>query len=295
MLASAQEKDQIPIECFAKKGSNCINAVLTKVMFCDELRTHRHPTCIGGNNFGNCYDRISHPPASMALQSFGVLRTAIRVLLLAMQTMRLFLRTGYGNLDRSYEGLTEDRTLGLGQGNAVAGPGFLALSSLIGNAYLHNGHGTRTMTSLTYQLFILAAVLYVDDADNIHMTAGAFTTPIELIEHAQNLTNAWGGLAIATGTAMKPETCFAYFLVYFFPNEWPSMGSIGNLPAPASSILHIEGPPLPSQMTLPLLDGTSALIPTLPPTTASLMLGIWFASQGTKHIAKMCQKGIDQV
>ncbi len=73
------------------------------------------------------------------------------------------------------------------------------------------------------------------------------------------------------------------------------MGSIGNLPAPASSIPQIEGPPLPSHMTVPLPDGTSASIPTLPPTTASSMLGIWFgpASGGTKHIAKMCQKGID--
>ena len=32
MLASAQEKDQIPIECFAKKGSSCINAVMMKVI-----------------------------------------------------------------------------------------------------------------------------------------------------------------------------------------------------------------------------------------------------------------------
>jgi hypothetical protein len=91
MLASAQEKDQIPIECFAKKGSNCINANTSKVMFCNELRSHHHPTCIGGNNFGNCYDRIAHPPASTALQSFGVPCPAIKVLLLAMQTMRFLL------------------------------------------------------------------------------------------------------------------------------------------------------------------------------------------------------------
>jgi hypothetical protein len=171
MFASAQENDQIPIECFVKKGSNCINAVLMKVMFCYELCTHPHPTCIGRNNFGDCYDRIAHPPASMALQSFGVPCPAIRVLLLAMQTMRLFLRTGYGKSNRLYGGSTEDRTLRLGQGNAAAGSGLLALSSLIVNEYLCNGHGPRTMTSLTYWFFILAEVLYVDDTDNIHMTA----------------------------------------------------------------------------------------------------------------------------
>jgi hypothetical protein len=264
---------------------------MTKVMFWDESRTHYHPTCIGGNDFGNCYDRIAHPPASIALQSFGVPRPAIRVLLLAMQMMRFFLKTGYGESDKSYGGLTEDRTLGLGQGNAAAGPGFLAISTQIVNAYLQDGHGARTMTSLSHRCFVLAAVLYVDDADNIHVTALVSATLKKLIDHAQLSTNAWGGLAIATSAAMKPDKCFAYFLVYNFSNGRPLMGSVGSLPAPASSIPQLEGPSLPSHMTVPLPDG----IPTLPPTAASLMLGIWFgpASRGTKHIAKMCRKGIN--
>jgi hypothetical protein len=60
MLKSAQDKDQVPMECFAKNGSNCINAVMTKNMFCDKSHIHHHPTCIGGNNFADCYDRIAH-------------------------------------------------------------------------------------------------------------------------------------------------------------------------------------------------------------------------------------------
>jgi hypothetical protein len=151
------------------------------------------------------------------------------------------------------------------------------------------------MTSLSHHCLIIAAVLYVDNVDNIHMMALVSATQKELIDHAQLSTNAWGGLAIATGAAMKPDKCFAYFLVYNFSNGRPLMGSIGSLLASASSIPQLEGPLLPSHMTIPLLDGTSAPIPTLPPTMASLMLGIWFrpASQGTKHIAKMCQKGIN--
>jgi hypothetical protein len=214
------------------------------------------------------------------------------VLLLAMQMMRFFLRTGYGELDRSYGGLTEDRTQKLGQGIVAAGPRFLAISAQIVNAYLQDGHGARMMTSLSHCCFILAAVLYVDDVDNIHVTALMLATLKELIDHAQLLMNAWGGLAIATGATMKPDKCFAYFLVYNFSNSRPLMGTIGSLPAPASSILQLEGPSLPSHMTVPLPEGSSAPIPTLPPTPASLMLGIWFgpASQGTKHIAKMCRK-----
>ena len=293
MLQSAQEKNQVPIECFAKKGSNCINAVMTKIMLCDESRIHHHPACIGGNDFADCYDRIAHPPASIALQSFGVPRPAIRVLLIAMQTMQFFLRTGFGESNRSYGGSIESPTLGLGQGNAAAGPGFLAISSLIVNAYLREGHGVRTQTSLTLRAYILAAVLYVDDTDNFHMTPKVTASAPELIQHSQESTNVWGGLAIATGAAMKPEKCFAYFMTYPVKSGRHRLGTIEDLPSASTLIPQDNGQPLPSHLTVPLPNGTNAPIPTLPPTTASLMLGVWFgpASRGAKHIQEMCKKG----
>ena len=82
------------------------------------------------------------PPTSIALQSWGVSHEAIGVLLLSMQTMQFFLRTGYVESSLSYGGSEVDRTLGLGQSNAAAGPGFLALSSQIVCAYVCNGHGS---------------------------------------------------------------------------------------------------------------------------------------------------------
>ncbi len=72
VMISAQSKEQVPIKCFATKGNNCINAVMTKMLLCNESQTHHHPTCIGGNNFGDCYDRVAHPPASIALQNCGI-------------------------------------------------------------------------------------------------------------------------------------------------------------------------------------------------------------------------------
>jgi hypothetical protein len=114
MMSSAQSKGQISVECFTTKGNNCINAVITKMMLCDELQTHHHPTCIGGNDFADCYDRIAHPPASIALKSWGIPREAIWVLLIAMQMMRFFLCTGFGESSESYGGSMEDSTLGLG-------------------------------------------------------------------------------------------------------------------------------------------------------------------------------------
>ncbi len=134
MMISALDEDLIPLEYFEKKSSNCVNAVMTKIMYCDKSRAHHHPMIVLGNDFTDCYDRVALPIASVALQSLGIPIEAVRVLLLAMQTMQYFLRTGFGESTKSYGGSMEDRMQGFGQGNAATGPGFLAISAQIVNA-----------------------------------------------------------------------------------------------------------------------------------------------------------------
>jgi hypothetical protein len=93
---------------------------------------------------------------------------------------------------------------------------------------------------------------------------------------------------------MKPEKCFTYIMIYPVSKGRHILGTIDNLPEPKALIQQAGGHLLPSHMTVPLPDENSALITSLPPTTASLMLGIWFgpASRGTKHISEMCKKGM---
>jgi hypothetical protein len=94
---------------------------------------------------------------------------------------------------------------------------------------------------------------------------------------------------------LKPEKFFAYFMVYKFLAGRATLGSIGTLPTSSTLIPQIDGPPLPSHLTVPLPDGSTVPIPTLPPASASLMLGIWYGPsfRGTKHIQEMCRKGHD--
>ncbi len=168
MMSSTLDEDLISLECFAKKGSKCVNTVMTKIMYCDESRTHHHPMIVLGNDFADCYDRVALPVASVALQSLGILIEAVQVLLLTMQTMQYFLRTRFGESTKSYGGSMEDRMQGFGQGNTAAGPGFLAISAQIVNAYLRDGHGSRTLTSYSHRVLTLAAMLYVNNTDMIH-------------------------------------------------------------------------------------------------------------------------------
>jgi hypothetical protein len=53
--------------------------------------------------------------------------------------------------------------------------------------------------------------MYVDDTNPPHMTALITATPLELTMHSQKSTNAWGGLAIATGAVLKPEKMLCIF------------------------------------------------------------------------------------
>ncbi len=293
MIGTSLEQNLIPGECFSKKGSNCINAVMTKIFICDESRIHHYDACIAGNDFGDCYDRASHLIAALLLRSFGVPQPAINVLLETMETMRFFLQTGFGESKTSYGRSHEEHLAGYGQGNAAAGPGFIAMSSLIVNAYLRDGYGARIYSSYYKRLLILAAVMYFDDTDLVHWASIPSCTPTELFAAAQTATYAWGGLAIATGAAMKPEKCYAYFLSYWYDPGRAKLRTVKALPESIVPITLPSGETAPSHLQVPLPDGMSAPIPTLRNEHASLMLGIYFGptSGDSTHIQEMARKG----
>jgi hypothetical protein len=171
----------IPQECFAKKHSHCNHAVLTKQFFCNSSRSLYHPEGLGECDFGDCYDRAAHPPTSIALQSWGIPMVAIGVLLTLMQTMQYVLKTCFGESASSYGGTAVSPNLGLGQGSGASPPGFMALSSLIINAYRCLGHVAKILSSYSSCLFHLSAVMYVNNTDLLHWPESAMVEPKELI------------------------------------------------------------------------------------------------------------------
>ncbi len=210
-----------------------------------------------------------------------------------METMRFFLRTGFGKSKTLYGGSHKERLAGYGQGNAAAGPGFTAMSSLIVNAYLRDGFGARIYSSYYKQLLLLAAVMYVKDTDLIHWLNLPSCTPGKLIPAMQTATYAWGGLAIATGAAMKPEKCYTYFLSYWYNRGRAKLRTVKSLPKSIAPITLSSGKIALPHLRVPLPNGTSAPIPTLRNNHVSLMLSIYFGptSGGGTHIRKMAKKG----
>ncbi len=188
--------------------------------------------------------------------------------------MRFILRTDFGESKTTCGGSHEERLAGFGQDNAATGPGFTAMSSLIVNAYLHDGFGAQIYSSYYKQLLLLATDMYVDDTDLIHWAWCPSCSPDQLIAAAQITTYTWGGLAIATGAAMKPEKCYAYFLSYWYDRGRAKLRTINALPGSFTLITLPNGVIAPSHLRVPLPDGTATPIPTLHNRDASLMLGV---------------------
>ena len=294
MMQQAIRDGSIPQECFAKKHSHCNHAVLTKQFFCDSSRCLHHPAGLGECDFGDCYDRAAHPPTSIALQSWGIPTSAIRVLLKTMQSMQYVLKTGFGESTESYGGTPESPLSGLGQGSGASPPAFMALSALIVNAYRRMGHGSHMVTSYSARLFILSAVMYVDDTDLLHWPDSPSCEPEELVQHVQRSTTDYGLLAQASGGILKPTKCSVYFLAYKFVRGRARLMSLQDLPAPSARVTE-GNQEYPSHITIPQPDGSVAPIVTHDVTTASKMLGVHFSPSGNSadHVEYIVQKGLD--
>jgi hypothetical protein len=87
MMKKAREEGRVPDAVYAKKGSHCDDATMTKVFICDLSRIRRHPAAVTAAGLGDCYNRMVYPPTSIATQSWGVPKSAIKVVLIALQRM----------------------------------------------------------------------------------------------------------------------------------------------------------------------------------------------------------------
>ena len=73
---------------------------------------------------------------------------------------------------------------------------------------------SRIYSSYYKHLLILVVVMYMDDTNLVHWSSMPSCTPVEFIAATLTAHYAWGGLAIATGVAMKPDKYYAYVLSY---------------------------------------------------------------------------------
>ena len=103
-------------------------------------------------------------------------------MLMVLQIMTFYLRTGFGVSTVTYGGTKFDPTMGLAQGNGAASPGFTGVSTFQIEAYKHIGHGVELMGTWSGTVFSLAAILCIDDSNLLHTAKSPITTDNEFFQ-----------------------------------------------------------------------------------------------------------------
>ena len=103
MMQNARKHNLMPEETFSEKHRMADNGTLCKTLFYDITRQAQVPAAIASVDASNCYDRIAHAIASLVFQAFGVPTTAIETMLVSIENMKFYLRTGFGD-SKSFTG-----------------------------------------------------------------------------------------------------------------------------------------------------------------------------------------------
>eukprot|EP00804_Cyclotella_cryptica_P001408 CCRYP_003664-RA/>CCRYP_003664-RA protein AED:0.86 eAED:-0.58 QI:0/-1/0/1/-1/1/1/0/232 len=118
MLDNVRQYSLMPEEIFSERQRMAEDGILAKVLFYDISRQLRAPAALASVDAANCYDRVAHAVASLVFRSFGASLPMTTSMLTAIQQMKFFLRTAYGDSDRAVGAKLHLRTQGFMQGMA---------------------------------------------------------------------------------------------------------------------------------------------------------------------------------
>jgi hypothetical protein len=156
------------------------------------------------------------------------------------------------------------------QGNGAAPAGWAAISITILSAHKKKGHSATFMCPVTNKVVKLAAILYVDDCDLLHINMVEEDSVLVTFEKMQESVMNWGRLLIASGGSYKPPKCFFHLISF----KWDRKGNW-------SYDTNHDKPEF--DMVVPMPDGSVESIEHLPVTEAKETLGVYSCPNGSAH------------
>jgi hypothetical protein len=248
MMSTMQGNDLIPMEQIATKGKVAIDGVLTKQLFYDSANILHEDAVLNSTDAANCYDAVNHTIGSLAVRAMGVPKNAALMYMRCIQLMTFYVRTGYGLSKKGYGGTPQSPFMGLTQGSCASPPVWTAISTMILLAYRRAGHGVLMRTAWSGLALLIAAILYVDDTDLLHMNSDREDTTL-FLRRVQAALTLWAKLLQATGGSLKPEKCYSYVLSYVFSRGIARLRTKGELQSlQPLTIPQNTGPPVPIRL-----------------------------------------------
>jgi hypothetical protein len=202
-LEIANKQDLIKHDTFGSKNNSCpIEVPLCRLIFFDMVRQMKRNAALGSFDAQTCYDRIAHAFLSLVVQAVDTPQPLIVFMLKAIQNMKLYLRTRYGDSDRYYCSKDIRQPYqGAVQGNGAAPALWLLISSFILKYMDNGGYFLNIKSALTASQLIFTALMFVDDTD-FPIYAESPHERISSIAHRQQATvNSWShGLTVSGGS-----------------------------------------------------------------------------------------------
>ena len=256
-----------------------MDSSLAKQLFFDQANILHHSCAVTSTDAANCYDAVNHAAGSFALQAMSVPINIVKCYLLCVQTMRFFLKTGFGMTKQSYGGSPQNPYMGLVQGSGAAPAAWMAISTVMLAAYKFKGYGAFFASAWSGMILGIAAILYVDDTDLLHVSRSPSTPENEFCLEVQNATHYWASLLQATGGNLKPEKCYWYLLSYKFVH--------------GRAVLRPKRELSAYTLQIPQPNSTNVVIQLKDPDEASEVLGVWScpSSNGQAQLDHMLKKG----
>ncbi len=140
-------------------------------------------------------------------------------MLRTIQEMKIFFSTAYGDLNTVASSHVDIKIQGLCQGNSAALAGWAAVSITILCVHKRKGHRMRIVCPVSKLKGHVAAVVYVDDTDVIHLDLGKEETVEEAHTQLQESVLSWGYLLIPTGKSLKLSKCFYHLISFDFDEK----------------------------------------------------------------------------
>jgi hypothetical protein len=135
MLNNVRRHGLMVEEIYSEAGRTAEDGALAKVLFYDIVRVARLTAAISSVDAANCYDSIAHAISSIIFQACGVPIEGIESMLIAIEEMKYFLRTAFGD-SRNFRGSRiEVKYQGLCQGNGAAPAGWAVISIAVLRAH----------------------------------------------------------------------------------------------------------------------------------------------------------------
>ena len=246
-----------------RKGMQAVEVNQNWTLANDHIRGCRVRAILISNDAKGCFDRIAHVVAILALRRLGVPRPAILSMIQVIQQMQHYIRTAFGESDRSYgPNTTGPPPQGLIQGNGTAPAGWTAITAILVDCMKAEGYGYEAWSPISQRAMTLVCFGFVDDTDLILSPNRPNMSTEDLLHDAQLELSTWEGLISATGGALAPEKSYWYLV-----EIGPDGKYVPKSKQPGELFLHNKGNP--------------ELIERLDVFEARETLGIWSRPDGS--------------